>query len=199
MSQEEGYIKFNCHWNKQTVNFPANSTDELNHWRSELYQQELIGVYPDGIGFGNISIRLNKENQFIVTGSATGQFTETGPEHYALVDSFRIDTNEVWCTGQIKASSESLSHAVVYQTLPEVNAVVHIHDLKRWEKWKNVLPTTDETISYGTPEMAMEIARLLSIPGNREKGILIMGGHHEGILAFGKSLEEAGGILLTLE
>jgi ribulose-5-phosphate 4-epimerase/fuculose-1-phosphate aldolase len=199
MLQEEGYIKFNCHWNKQPVNFPGKSIDKLNHWRSKLYQQQLIGAYPDGIGFGNISIRLNKENQFIVTGSATGQFAETGPEHYAQVDSFRIDTNEVWCTGQVKASSESLSHAIVYQTLPDVNAVVHIHNLKQWEKWKNVLPTTNETTAYGTPEMTVEISRLLSFPGNREKGILIMGGHREGILAFGKSLEEACGILLTLE
>lgn len=199
MLQEEGYIKFNCHWNKQPVNFPAKSIDELNRWRRKLYQQQLIGVYPNGIGFGNISIRLNKENQFIVTGSATGQFTETGPEHYARVDSFKIQTNEVWCTGQVKASSESLSHAIVYQTLPDVNAVVHVHDLKQWEKWKNVLPTTDEAITYGTPEMAREISRLLSIPGNGEKGIIVMGGHREGMLAFGKSLEEACGILLTLE
>ncbi|GET20689.1 class II aldolase/adducin family protein [Prolixibacter denitrificans] len=199
MLQEEGYIKFNCHWNQKTVNFPSMAIDKLNRWRSQLYQQQLIGVYPDGIGFGNISIRLNNENQFIVTGSATGQFSETGPEHYARVDAFKIATNEVWCTGQVKASSESLSHAIVYKTLPEVNGVVHVHDLKRWEKWKNVLPTTDEATAYGTPEMATEIARLLSIPGNREKGILIMGGHREGMLAFGKSLEEACGILLSLE
>jgi len=199
MLQEEGYIKFNCHWNQQTLNFPSKAIEELNHWRTKLYIQQLIGVYPDGIGFGNISIRLNNENQFIVTGSATGYFRETGPEHYAQVDSFKIATNEVWCTGQIKASSESLSHAIVYQTLPDVNTVVHVHDLKRWEKWKNVLPTTGEQIAYGTPEMATEIARLLSIQGNREKGILIMGGHREGILAFGKSLEEACGILLSLE
>ena len=199
MSQKEGYIKFNCHWNQRTVNFPPKAIEQLNHWRSKLYQQQLIGIYPDGIGFGNISIRLNKENQFIVTGSATGQLPETGIEHYAQVDSFQIDTNEVWCTGLVKASSESLSHAIVYRTLPEVNAVVHVHDLKQWEKWKNVLPTTDETTAYGTPEMAMEISRLLTIPDNREKGILIMGGHREGILAFGKSLEEACGILLSLE
>jgi len=199
MSQKEGYIKFNCHRNQRTVNFPPKAIEQLNHWRSKLYQQQLIGIYPDGIGFGNISIRLNKENQFIVTGSATGQFSVTGPEHYARVDSFHIATNEVWCSGQVRASSESLSHAVVYKTLPEVNAVVHVHDLKQWEKWKNVLPTTDEQITYGTPEMAVEIARLLSLPANREKGIIIMGGHREGILAFGKSLEEACGILLSLE
>ncbi|GET32881.1 hypothetical protein PbJCM13498_17440 [Prolixibacter bellariivorans] len=199
MSQEEGYIKFNCHWNQQTVNFPPKAIEQLNHWRSKLYQQQLIGIYPDGIGFGNISVRLNKDNQFIVTGSATGQLVETTMEHYARVDSFRIDTNEVWCTGQVRASSESLSHAIVYQTLREVNAVVHVHDIKRWEKWKNVLPTTAETTAYGTPEMAMEISRLLAVPENREKGILIMGGHREGMLAFGKSLEEACGILLTLE
>ncbi|GET30342.1 class II aldolase/adducin family protein [Prolixibacter sp. SD074] len=199
MLQEEGYIKFNCHWNNQPADFPGKGINELNYWRSKLYQQQLIGVYPDGIGFGNISIRINKDNQFIVTGSATGQLAETGPEHYARVDSFRIDTNEVWCTGQVKASSESLSHAIVYQTLPEINAVVHVHNLKQWEKWQHILPTTNESTAYGTPEMAMEISRLLAVPGNLGKGTLIMGGHREGILAYGKSLEEACGILLSLE
>lgn len=199
MLQEEGYIKFNCHWTNQPADFPRKEINELNHWRSKLYQQQLIGIYPDGIGFGNISVRLNKDNQFIVTGSATGQFAETGAEHYARVDSFQMETNEIWCTGTIKASSESLSHAIVYQTLPKVNAVVHVHDLKLWEKWKDILPTTCEDTAYGTPEMAMEISSLLSVPGNREKGILIMGGHREGILSFGKSMEEACGILLSLE
>ena len=199
MIQEEGYIKFHCHWTNQPVYFPVKKIEELNFWRSQLYRHHFIGVFHDGIGFGNLSIRLNKENQFIVTGSATGQFAETNSEHYALVNSFQVETNEVWCSGQVRASSESLSHAVVYQTLPEVDAVVHIHDLTRWEKWKGILPTTDDEITYGTPEMAEEISRLLSIQDNREKGILIMGGHREGILSFGKSLEEACGILLSLE
>ena len=199
MLQEEGYIKFNCHWNKELVSVPGELIETLDQWRTKLYEQKFIGAYPDGIGFGNLSVRLNNRHQFIVTGSATGQLEKTGPEHYARVDSFQIETNEVWCTGMVKASSESLSHAIVYQTLPGINAVVHVHNLKLWEKWKDILPTTNEETAYGTPEMAMAISRLLSLRGNREEGILIMGGHREGILSYGKSIEQACGILLSLE
>lgn len=199
MVSEEGYIKFTCHWNQHPVDFPEKKLAELIQWRHKLYGRNLIGVYPDGIGFGNISVRINSKNQFLISGSATGGFAETGPEHYARVDSFRIASNEVWCTGAVKASSESMSHAIVYQTLPEVNAVVHVHQQAWWDKWKNIQPTTNEQVTYGTPEMAEEISRLLSFPGNREKRWFIMGGHREGILSFGKTLEEACGILLTLK
>ena len=90
-----------------------------------------------------------------------------------------------------KASAESLTHAAVYEALPEVGAVVHVHSLWLWEKLLNNYPTTSVKIEYGTPEMALAVQSLAAERGQKEEKIIIMGGHREGILAFGKNLEEA--------
>ena len=77
-----------------------------------------------------------------------------------------------------------------------MNAVFHIHHHGLWKKLKNVFPTTRELIGYGTAGMAMEIQRLLSKPHGDKKQLIIMGGHEDGILSFGKSPAEAGKIIL---
>ena len=99
------------------------------------------------------------------------------------------------CRGQIKASAESLSHAAIYYARPEVMGVVHIHNKKLWEKYLNLLPTTIEAVAYGTPEMAFEIERILSEPKTHETKLIVMGGHEDGIISFGNTLEEAGWIV----
>ena len=104
--------------------------------------------------------------------------------------------NSLTCTGPIKASSESLSHAVVYECSPETNAVIHIHNLDMWEKYIYKFPSTKAHALYGTPEIANEIKRLFSDTNLRVKKFIVMGGHREGIISFGKTLDEAGRILL---
>jgi ribulose-5-phosphate 4-epimerase/fuculose-1-phosphate aldolase len=91
-----------------------------------------------------------------------------------------------------------LTHAAIYEASPKINGVIHIHNLQAWEKYKNKLPTTNENIEYGTPEMATEIFRLFRETNAIEEKIIIMGGHKEGIIVFGENLEEAGDKLKIL-
>jgi len=191
MKHEEGYIKFNIEWEKQSIDLPDQLFLSMNLWRQKLYVMELIGAFADGVGFGNISIR-NHNNQFFITGSATGNIQKLFQKHYALVKNFDLENNYIHCTGLTKASSESLSHAAIYQSNQEVNAVIHIHSQKFWKKYIHHLPTTNENAAFGTPEIAREISTLTT----KEKGIIIMGGHPEGIISYGKSLDDAGNILL---
>jgi ribulose-5-phosphate 4-epimerase/fuculose-1-phosphate aldolase len=191
MKMNEGYIKFNCDWNQQEIQMNEKVFQELEKQRSQLYELGLIGMYPDGIGFGNISIRLPKVNNFLITGSATGQFSRLTTSQYSLVTDFNFEGNSVSCTGLTKASAESLTHAAVYEALPEVGAVVHIHSLLLWQELLNKYPTTSETIEYGTPEMALAVKELAIVANSHFEKIIIMGGHREGILAFAGSLEEA--------
>jgi ribulose-5-phosphate 4-epimerase/fuculose-1-phosphate aldolase len=191
---DEGYIKFRCNWIKAEP-LSINQLLQINRWRDTLYNHGYIGVYKNGIGFGNISIRCNKRN-FIITGSATGGFKTLDENHYVLVDDYNFMQNSVTCSGPIKASSESLSHAVIYECSPETNAVIHIHNLEMWEKLIHTVPTTRANISFGTPEMANEIKRLFEITNVGTDKIIAMAGHQEGIIAFGKTLDEAGEILL---
>lgn len=190
---DEGYIKFDCNWTKTA---PLSSTEikELNFWRDKMYAANVIGAFDNGIGFGNISQRVDG-NQFIISGSATGNFKKLNNTHYAKVIAFDIAKNQVNCIGPTKASSESMSHAVVYQTCPNINVVIHIHHLALWKKLLHNIPTTSVDATYGSPEMAEEIIRLLKIPNTLEIQFLAMAGHEEGLISFGETFEEAADVI----
>jgi ribulose-5-phosphate 4-epimerase/fuculose-1-phosphate aldolase len=193
----EGYIKFQCNWEKEEISIPENIFLSLEKERSRLYGLGLIGMYPDGVGFGNISVR-EESGSFVITGSATGQFASLEMSHYARVSAYSFSGNSITCKGLTKASAESLTHAVVYEALPDVGAVVHVHCLGLWEKLLNNYPSTSEEIEYGTPEMAGAVRSLATEMKGNDKKVIIMGGHREGILAFGKHLEEATNQIINL-
>jgi ribulose-5-phosphate 4-epimerase/fuculose-1-phosphate aldolase len=186
MHDEKGYIQFQCEWRDAP---PPVVPSELIAWRNRLHALGFIGVYPDGIGFGNISIR----EPFLISGTATGHLAELTAEHFSEVISFDIAANTLTCRGRVKASSESLSHAAVYRADPEVRAVIHVHHLAAWESLRGRVPTTDPVAEAGTPQMADAIAELFPLPG----GFFVMGGHREGLVACGSTLDEAGERLLN--
>jgi L-ribulose-5-phosphate 4-epimerase len=155
---DEGYIKFEAHWEKAPP-LDDGLLEELQRWRQKLYDLQLIGAYPDGIGFGNISQRYNR-NEFIISGSATGNFPELTAAHYILVTKVDAPQNQLWCRGPVVASSESMSHAALYAVDDAIGAVIHVHHLPMWEQLLGAVPTTPEHIPYGTPEMAAAIAQL---------------------------------------
>jgi ribulose-5-phosphate 4-epimerase/fuculose-1-phosphate aldolase len=174
---------------------PLDKVAALNVWRDIMYQKGLIGMYPDGIGFGNISMRCDG-NTFLISGSATGGLATLNASHYSLVSEYDLTTNSVTCVGPLKASSESLTHASIYECSAATNAVIHIHNLDLWNRLMNRVPTSSEVVAYGTPEMANEIKRLFEETALSKEKILVMGGHREGIISFGKDLDEAGNILI---
>ena len=191
---DEGYIKFNCNWILSN-DIPLDKVAELNMWREIMYDKGWIGLYPDGIGFGNISMRCN-EKTFLISGTATGGLPILTKSHYSLVTNYDLSTNTVTCMGPLKASSESLTHALIYECSAATNAVIHIHNLDLWNRLLHHAPTSSENISYGTPEMANEIKRLFAETALGKEKIIVMGGHQEGIISFGRDLEEAGSILI---
>lgn len=194
----EGYIKFQCKWEQEEIRIPEELFLTLEWNRLQLFELGLIGMYPDGIGFGNISVRDSEAANFIITGSATGQFSTLDQSHYAIVSASNFADNSISCKGLTKASAESLTHAAVYKALPEIGAVVHVHCLWLWEKLLNIYPTTSAEIEYGTPEMAVAVQNLAAEMKKSEEKIIIMGGHREGILAFGSDLNEATAQILKI-
>ncbi|MBI9054963.1 MAG: class II aldolase/adducin family protein [Bacteroidales bacterium] len=192
IKHDEGYIKFNIKWEEKAFDLSLYDFQNLNTCHDKLYNIGLIGAYPNLIGFGNISIRATG-NKFIISGSATGNIKQLSEKDYSLVTKYDIDENLIHCEGLTKASSESLSHAAVYESNPEIKAVIHIHHLEMWEKYIHNLPTTNKNAEFGTPEIADEMKKLVI----QNSGILIMGGHQEGIISYGKSINEAEEIILT--
>ncbi len=191
---EDGYIKFKTVWEKKDLpDLPQLAV--LQFWRQDMYRLGLIGAYDDEVGFGNISCRLDARGSFLITGSATGKIPKLGSGHFTVVADFDLKKNTVWCEGPICASSESMSHAVVYQNCPTVGGVIHAHQPVLWNFLLKALPGTSESAEYGSPEMAQSIIDLLENSNLRQEKIFAMQGHPEGVFSFGKNLEEAADIL----
>ena len=149
---ETGSIKFNCNWIHAQA-MPFSEIETLNNWRDKLYALGLVGENTDGIGYGNISRRY-KGNTFIISGTATGKIQQLTESHYTLVTAYDPGSNSLTTEGPIIASSESMTHAVIYELLPEVNFVMHVHHAALWEKLLLTNPSTRYSVEYSTPAMA---------------------------------------------
>ena len=189
MMIDEGYIKYNIHW-QQGPALPAATLAPLMAMRQQLYALKLIGAYPDGIGYGNISMR-HQVGTFVVSGTATGGFATSTPNHYTVVTAYDLAANSLHCQGPVKASSESLTHAALYACSPAIGAVIHVHHRQLWQALLHTVPTTPATVAYGTPAMALAMAQLYGQGPLAQQGILAMAGHEEGIITFGQDLGQA--------
>ncbi len=185
---DEGYIKYQCSWEKEAISVSENLLAEINEVRNRLVALNMIGKIPDGPGFGNISVRTS-ENDFIISGTNTGHLKELTIEHLSLVNKVDITNNKVWCKGISQASSESMTHAAIYKKLNDVHAVIHIHHKEMWNELLNNHATTSDEIAYGTPKMAIAVGDLSKTL--LENQLLILGGHEDGIISFGPSLSVA--------
>lgn len=191
---ETGSVKFTYeHGTREPISF--QDLDALNRCRRQLLQRRLLGVDGAGIGFGNISVR-DPAGGFVISGSNTGALPGLGAEHLARVTAFDFDRNWLRCEGAAVASSESLTHAAVYEAGVGVSAVIHCHSRALWKALRNIAPTTSAEIEYGTPAMAREVLRLFASPEVSECRLFIMAGHEDGIVSFGRDLEEAVAVLL---
>ncbi len=189
----DGAIKFRLEW---SIGKAPRQIQELMCWRNYLYGTGLIGAYPDGVGYGNISRRLDKG--FIISGSATGGCAVATAEEFTWVTDYDIEKNFVSCLGPVRASSESLTHAAVYEASDAIQAVVHGHHGRIWKSMYGKAVMTDANIPYGTPQLAKEILRLFETTRLESEQFFVMAGHQDGIVSFGSTPEEAAMTMINL-
>ena len=179
---------------------------ELASWRKLLKQVDLIGQNPqryDGAGFGNLSGRLHPisgprgQRTFLITGTQTGQNRCMTNQDFAVVKSYDWNLNRVHSMGPTKPSSEAMTHGAIYDLGCHIRFVFHVHSPDIWNNYESLsLPFTSPNIEYGTPAMASEIGRLAQTGALLQAKILVMGGHEDGVISFGRTAQEAGGTLL---
>ncbi|MEJ2698515.1 MAG: class II aldolase/adducin family protein [Desulfuromonadales bacterium] len=202
--QQEGVIKFQLDFT-QGPPLTGKELSEINAWRRILFLLRLIGQDPeryDGLGYGNLSERVGPfsapaaERRFIISGTQTGGLEQLEEQHYVTVTECYPDENRVVAEGPIRPSSESLTHGTLYGLDDSLRSVMHVHSPEIWRHFRELgIPRTAEDAAYGSPEMAAEVRRLLS--GTEGGcGLFAMGGHEDGLVAFGRSHEEAGTLLL---
>lgn len=191
----EGVIKFSYECPDSHYLIPEMAFKLLNPVRQSLKNKNYLGVYPDGISYGNISLRNGNQNSFFISASDTGKLSLTSIKHYVEVISCNLHKNLCVYKGPGLPSSESLSHFIIYNQCPDINAVIHIHDNSLWKRLYGKVPTSSPDVAYGTVEMVEEIITLLKNSNLIQKKILVMGGHTDGIISFGNTIDEAAEIL----
>lgn len=195
---DEGVIKFDSRW-RESAPLTLPEIQDLLEWRRPLFEAGLIGHLEEfDVGYGNLSARVGDSNQFVISGTQTGHVQEADAGHFALVTDYNIDDNFVASTGPVEASSESLTHAAIFALDSEFRAVVHVHSEELWVGLMSSLPSTREEIAYGTPQMAIEFARLHDESGFATTGVARMAGHEGGLISFGVSVREAAERILAL-
>jgi len=204
-NNREGVIKYTLEYDQGPAATWADLA-ELNAWRQVLYRLGLLGADPrryEGLGFGNVSRRIGpfrgdpRQRRFLISGTQTGEFACLRAEHYVLVRECDPERNRVIASGPVKPSSEALTHGALYAADPQLRAVLHAHSPDIWQAAMALgLPVTDHRIEYGTPTMAAEMQRLYHEPEVRDGGIIVMGGHAEGVVSFGAGLSVAGNVMV---
>ena len=170
----------------------------------ETYKQQIVDAcrvlvergYLMATG-GNVSLRVAdaERNSFAITPS-NYDYAKMTPDDVCTLD---LDLNLL--TGQRIPSIESSLHATVYQTRPDVNAVVHTHQVYAsalalidapipalFDEQARFLGRSVEIIPYapsGTGFLKKNIARRIK---NHHNAYILQ---NHGVLCFGPSMEQA--------
>jgi hypothetical protein len=196
---DEGVIKYEQHFTFIPP-LPANEYSSIEQYRRMLHRIRLIGVYPDGLGFGNISQRKNylrfhrtRRPQFIISGTQTGALAKLKGEHYTRVVDFDVEQFTVTAQGMARASSEAMTHGSIYEMNPNIRAIIHFHHPGLWQRMiEENYESTGKWVLYGTYEMAKAVKECV---GPKTQGIFVMRGHKDGGVAYGPSLNTAMNII----
>lgn len=196
-SAPEGVIGFAYALDTPDGDIAATETlHTLCGWRAVLRRLELLGQTPgryQGFGYGNLSARDGaRPDQFVITASQTSGAPGFGERQ--LVRIVRASVERFWvdAVGHQPPSSESLTHAMIYQADPAIAWVMHVHSPDIWSRASPLgLPATPEDAGYGTPAMARAVAELLRANPVRPL-VFVTLGHEDGVFACGASAAAAG-------
>jgi L-ribulose-5-phosphate 4-epimerase len=197
-AEKEGVVKYAFDHVRRPL-APSSELAELLTWRTSLFARGLIGADGEGLGYGNLSARRFTSPRFLISGSQTSGLEQVDGRHFAEVTMVDLDRNFLRCVGETQASSEALTHAALYAADPEIRGVVHVHSGPIWDRHRHRLPTTGDDVAYGTPQMAHEVIRLYRRGPVGHEGVIVMGGHRDGLIAYGPSLSQAARAILALD
>ncbi|MBW2731245.1 MAG: class II aldolase/adducin family protein [Deltaproteobacteria bacterium] len=207
--QGEGVIQFVAEHEQKPI--PERRFGELARtliaWREILARTNLVGQDPlryEGAGYGNLSGRVGAptaprgQRGFLVTGTQTSGAAHVSLRELCWVRAYDYGNNRVESEGEIHPSSESLTHGAIYDLAPHIRFVMHAHAPVVWQRAKALrLPMSVREAANGTVAMAREVQRLYCESALAERQIFAMGGHEDGVIVFGRSVDEAGTVLIT--
>lgn len=195
MQEAEGVIKFTLdHQTSDAAGIAAlPGFDALNHCRHVMREWGVIGqddARYEGLGYGNISMRLENAGIFVISGTQTGHLPQLSASDYASILDFDLRRNCLQSTGPVRPSSEAMTHAAIYQRLSQATVIVHGHSPLIWRQARYLdLAATAADIAYGTPAMAWAMQNVLQA-GGLPFNTIVMQGHADGFITWGRNPEE---------
>jgi ribulose-5-phosphate 4-epimerase/fuculose-1-phosphate aldolase len=203
MSAAEGVIRFEYQLERAPAPL-ATGADfvRLNAWRSILHRLSLIGQCAsryDGYAFGNVSLRCPQNPAtFLITASQTSGKPRAEPEDWTQVNRPDLRQFRVDAVGLLPPSSESMTHAMIYQADSQVSCVLHVHSPDIWTRTDRlVLPHTGTAAAYGTPDLASHVRQLFRDHAVRPLVFTTLG-HEDGVFACGRDVDSAAHALMDV-
>ena len=200
-AESEGVIRFHYELEeRREPALPSRTLDELRAWREIMRRLGLLGQCLDryqGLGFGNISVRCPQRSvEFVITATQTSGVDVLEDQHLTRVRDTDLTEFRVTAAGPLPPSSESLTHAMIYQLIDDVDAIVHVHSPEIWHRADAIgLPTTPGQVSYGSPAMAQATRKLLEEHRERPLSFATLG-HGNGVFACATSVAAAAASLV---
>jgi ribulose-5-phosphate 4-epimerase/fuculose-1-phosphate aldolase len=195
MAESEGVIQYDLAYRPGALPAAFDPAPLFAAFRA-CRSRGLVGQSParyGGYAYGNISQRVAPG--FVISGTQTGGKPALGRQDLAWVTEVDPAANHVVATGPARPSSEAMSHGEVYRASADVGAVIHVHSPSLWRTAARLgLPVTPPSAGYGTPAMAHEVRRVLD--AQPLAGVLAMGGHEDGIIAYATVMADALQLLL---
>jgi ribulose-5-phosphate 4-epimerase/fuculose-1-phosphate aldolase len=116
-----------------------------------------MGVYPNGVGFGNVSVRDGR-TRILHHRFGDGGLAELTPTDCVRVVAYDFARN--WLSYEGLRFHHRIVDACRDLRIRSIDsAVIHCHDSVLWATLLDRVPTTSKAVAYGTPEMAYEIMR----------------------------------------
>ena len=203
MPETEGVIQFEFDL-EQALGPPAEARvlRTLLAWRTVLRRLRLLGQEPGrygGLGYGNLSVRdPERPREFVITASQTSGIRNLDAGGLCRIRDFDFARFRVSAAGTRPPSSESLSHAMIYDADPDVGWVFHVHSPEIWRRAEALdIPATAADVAYGSPAMAGAVAELLATNNERPLTFVTLG-HEDGVFACGGNAGETGASLVSL-
>lgn len=165
-------------------------------WRKVIHQLGLIGARADrydGYGYGNLSVRI--ADGFLISASQTSGSHEVTTDDFVSISSWQFERFWVEAMGSQPPSSETLTHAMIYEGDPSVCCVLHAHNPEIWQRLGR-LPSTSAETPYGSPAMANEVKALMSDKAERPL-VFTTRGHEDGVFVCGPNLETTAQTLIN--
>ncbi len=203
MSVHEGVVQFGYTLTETTPPFTTGASfAELQGWRSILHRLSLLGQSDDayeGFAYGNLSMRSPAMGaSFLISATQTSGLAHTVQSDWVLISRCDLATFQVAAVGMKPPSSESVTHAMVYSADSNIACVLHVHNHDIWSHAAALgLPSTGLTTPYGSPDLAMEVSRLLREHPVRPL-VFTTPGHEDGVFACGVDLATTASALISL-